>query len=181
MDTLKKNVTYTIDSKHTNVEFVVRHLMISKVRGRFAGVSGTIEVPAGSDVPSKIDVTVDVASIDTREEQRDGHLRSPDFFEVEKYPNITFASSRIEGEPSSFRIHGTLTIHGTSREVVLEAEFGGRGDDPWGNHRVGYEAHATISRKDFGMTWNQALELGGVAVGDEVKIEIAVEAYAPKG
>jgi polyisoprenoid-binding protein YceI len=182
MTTVQEKTTqiFTIDPIHTNVGFSVRHLMISKVRGHFRSVAGTIAIPAGSDLPEAVDVTIDGSSIDTREPQRDDHLRSPDFLEVATYPTLRFASSSISGSPSAFQIHGDLTIHGTTRPVVLEASFEGRATDPWGNLRAGYEAHTTISRKDFGLTWNQMLEAGGVAVGDEVRIELNVEAIAPK-
>lgn len=171
---------YAIDPAHTNVGFVVRHLMIAKVRGHFTSVSGTITLPAGSDLPEAVDVTIDGSSIDTREPQRDEHLRSADFLDVATYPTLAFRSTAIAGTPSAFEIHGDLTIHGTTRPVVLDATFEGRATDPWGNRRAGYEARTTISRKDFGLTWNQVLEAGGVAVGDEVRIEISVEAIAPK-
>ncbi len=169
---------FNIDPAHTSVGFVVRHLMITKVRGRFATVTGTISVPSGSDVPEAVDVTIDGSSIDTREPQRDEHLRSADFLDVAVHPSITFRSTKITGTPEAFKIHGDLTIHGTTRPVVLEATFEGRAKDPWGNLRAGYEANATISRKDFGLTWNQMLEAGGVAVGDEVRIELGIEAIA---
>ena len=167
---------FTVDAAHSNVEFVVRHLMISKVRGRFAGVTGSIALEPGSDVPKEIAITIDAASVDTREAQRDAHLRSADFFDVEHFPHLSYRSTRIEGTPESFRVHGDLTIRGVTREVTLEGEFEGRGNDPWGGVRAGYSAHAKLSRKDFGLLWNQALETGGVAVGDEVRIEINVEA-----
>jgi polyisoprenoid-binding protein YceI len=171
---------YAIDAAHTTVEFIVRHLMISKVRGRFGAFEGTVELMPGSDMPISIKVKIDAASIDTREEQRDNHLRSADFFDVENYSHLQFVSKRIEGTGSDFRIHGDLTIHGVTREVVLNGEFEGRGTDPWGGERVGYSASTTINRKDFGLTWNQALEVGGVMVGEEVKIELDVQAVLAK-
>lgn len=172
--------TYRIDQSHSTVEFIARHLMISKVRGRFASFQGGLEIPEGATVPTKIDVTIDANSIDTREEQRDNHLRSADFFEVEKYPALTFTSKRFEGSGNSFEVTGDLTIHGVTKEVTLEAEFEGRGNDPWGGTRVGYSAHTKINRKDFGLTWNAALEAGGVVVSDEIKIELNVEATLDK-
>ncbi len=171
---------FAVDPVHTSVGFAVRHLMIAKVRGRFTSVSGTIAVPAGSDVPTAIDVTIDASSVDTREAQRDEHLRSADFLDVANFPTITFRSSHVTGAADSFKIHGDLTIHGTTRPVVLEATFEGRANDPWGGLRAAYEAHTTINRSDFGLTWNQALEAGGFVVGDEVKIELGVEAIAQK-
>lgn len=167
---------FTLDTAHTSVEFVVRHLMISKVRGRFTDPAGTIDVPAGSDLPESLQVAIDAAGIDTREPQRDDHLRSADFFDTAKYPQITYSSNRIEGTPQAFKVYGDLTIHGVTREVVLEGSFEGRARDPWGNDRIGYTAHANLNRKDFGLNWNQALETGGVIVGEEVRIELNVEA-----
>jgi polyisoprenoid-binding protein YceI len=172
--------TYALDPAHTTAEFVVRHLMITKVRGRFTSVTGTIQVPEGSNVPDSVDVTIDAASIDTREAQRDAHLKSADFLEAEKYPQITFKSTGFDGGGDAFKVRGALTIHGVTREVVLDTTFEGRSTDPWGNDRIGYEAHTKISRKDFGLEWNQTLETGGVLVGDDVKIELNVEAIAQK-
>jgi polyisoprenoid-binding protein YceI len=171
---------FAIDPAHTTVGFAVRHLMIAKVRGRCTSVSGTIAIPPGSDLPESVDVTIDAGTIDTREPQRDDHLRSADFLDVATHPSITFRSTEISGTPQAFTIRGDLTIRGTTRPVALEAAFEGRANDPWGNLRAGYEAHTTISRKDFGLTWNQVLESGGVAVGDEVRIELNVEAVAQK-
>jgi polyisoprenoid-binding protein YceI len=172
--------TYAVDPAHTTVEFVVRHLMIAKVRGRFAGVAGTIDLEPGRDVPTAVQARIDAATIDTRESQRDAHLKSAEFFEVEKYPALEFVSTRIEGTPGEFTIHGNLSIHGVTREVALKAEFEGRAADPWGGQRIGYSASTTINRKDFGLTWNAALETGGVVVGDEVRIELNVEAVLQK-
>ncbi|HKU67744.1 MAG TPA: YceI family protein [Candidatus Baltobacteraceae bacterium] len=182
MSTLQtqEKLLYTLDKSHSTVEFVVRHLMISKVRGRFASFDGQIDLAPGSDLPEAISANIDVASIDTREEQRDAHLKSADFFEVEKYPALTFASTRVEGTPDDFKVYGNLTIHGVTKEVVLAGSFEGRGADPWGGERVGYSAHTTINRKDFGLTWNAALETGGVVVSDEVKIELNVQAVLQK-
>ncbi|HEY1975832.1 MAG TPA: YceI family protein [Candidatus Baltobacteraceae bacterium] len=177
---VEKAAFYSLDPGHTSAEFVVRHLMITRVRGRFSGVSGTIELQPGSDVPTSIQASIDTTTIDTREPQRDTHLKSADFFEVEKYPTLEFASTRIEGTPANFTIHGNLTIHGVTREVALNAEFEGHASDPWGGQRVGYRASTTINRKDYGLTWNAALETGGVVVGDEVRIELEVEAVLQK-
>jgi polyisoprenoid-binding protein YceI len=171
---------YAIDPAHSYVEFIVRHMMLAKVRGVFAALSGALEIPAGSDVPSAVNVTIETSSIDTREERRDGHLRSADFLDVAQYPQITFVSSRISGEAAAFKVQGNLTIHGVTREVTLDATFGGRGTDPRGNQRVGYDASTKISRKDFGLTWNVPLESGGVLVGDDVRIELSVEAIPQK-
>lgn len=178
MTTTASNPVYAIDAAHASVEFVVRHMMIAKVRGRFTGVTGTIAVPDGSDVPAALEVTIDPATIQTGEPQRDAHLASPDFLDAATYPALTFRSTRIAGSGPAFTVTGDLTVHGVTKPVTLEATFEGRGSDPWGNKRIGYEAHGKISRKDFGLEWNQALETGGVLVGDEVKIELAVEAIA---
>lgn len=173
---LTEKTSYSIDRAHSSVEFVVRHLMITKVRGRFGAVSGTIELEPGNDVPRSVQASIDATSIDTREPQRDAHLKSPDFFEVEKYPTLEFVSTRIEGDAGSFTIHGDLTIHGITREVALKSEFEGRTADPWGGQRIGYSASTTINRKEFGLGWNAALETGGVMVGDEVRIELEIQA-----
>ncbi|MBV8067301.1 MAG: YceI family protein [Candidatus Eremiobacteraeota bacterium] len=173
---LQEKTVYAVDPVHTTVEFIVRHLMIAKVRGRCTAFSGQIELAPGSDLPAGISATIDAGSIDTREEQRDAHLRSADFFDVEKFPQLIFESTRIDGTPQSFSIDGRLTIHGVTRDVTLNGSFGGRATDPWGGLRVGYAAHGTINRKDFGLAWNAAMETGGVVIGDEVRIELNVEA-----
>jgi polyisoprenoid-binding protein YceI len=173
---VQEKTIYTLDRAHTTVEFAVRHLMISKVRGRFTAFDGQVELASGSDLPVAISAVIDAGSIDTREEQRDAHLRSADFLEADTYPQLVFESERIEGTPEQFTIDGKLTIHGVTRDVRLSASFEGRVNDPWGGVRVGYAAHVTINRKDFGLTWNAALETGGVVVGDEVRIELNVEA-----
>jgi polyisoprenoid-binding protein YceI len=168
--------TWAVDPTHAEIGFAVRHLMISTVRGRFGAVEGKVVVDEAHPTSSKIDVTVDITSIDTRQEMRDNHLRSADFFDAENHPKLHFVSRRIEGDVTdSFRVIGDLTIRGTTHEITLDATLQGRGMDPWGNERAGFEAKAKISRAAFGLTWNQALEAGGVAVGDEVKISIDVE------
>jgi polyisoprenoid-binding protein YceI len=173
---LQEKTIYALDPAHTTVEFIVRHLMITKVRGRFTAFDGQIELAPDGDIPTSIIATIDAASIDTREEQRDGHLRSADFFEVEKFPHLIFESTRIEGTPESFTLDGKLTMRGTTRDVKLVGSFEGRATDLRGGVRVGYAAHGTINRKDFGLAWNATLETGGVVVGDEVRIELNVEA-----
>ncbi|HEX3368356.1 MAG TPA: YceI family protein [Candidatus Cybelea sp.] len=173
---LQEKSTYALDTAHTTLEFVVRHLMITKVRGRFTAFDGHVELAAGNDLPISVTATIDAGSVDTREEQRDAHLRSADFFDVEKYQKLSFESTRIDGTPDDFTIDGKLTIHGVTRDVSLAATFEGRTNDPWGGTRIGYSANTTINRKDYGLTWNAALETGGVVVGDEVRIELNVEA-----
>jgi polyisoprenoid-binding protein YceI len=170
-----------IDPAHTQVEFAVRHLMISTVRGRFSDVKGTLTVPDGDFSRAQIAVVINAASLDTREPQRDAHLRSPDFFDVEQFSTLDFRSRRVEADrrdSGKLLVVGDLTLRGVTREVTLAVTSEGRGRDPWGGERAGFSATARISRKDFGLTWNQLLETGGVAVGDEVKISIDLEIVA---
>lgn len=168
--------TWNIDPAHSEAQFTVRHMMISRVRGHFGKISGTIELDAHDLRQSSVEVTIDVSSIDTREPQRDAHLRSADFFDAETFPTITFKSRRIaDVKDDTFTIVGDLTIRGVTREVALHVASEGRGKDPWGGERAGFSATTKIRRSDFGLTWNQLLETGGVAVGDEVKISIDVE------
>jgi polyisoprenoid-binding protein YceI len=170
--------TWQLDQAHTNVEFAVKHLMIATVRGRFGNVAGTIEVDETNPLSAKVDVTIDPASIDTRQEQRDAHLRSPDFFDVAQYPSIRFVGRRIEGNSSDeFRIIGDLTIRGVTKEVAVNVTNEGEGIDPWGNLRAGFSATAKIDRREFGLTWNQALETGGVVVGNDIKLSIDAEFF----
>jgi polyisoprenoid-binding protein YceI len=169
--------TWVIDPAHSNAQFAVKHLLISTVRGRFGRVTGTITLDEQHLANSRVDVEIDTASIDTREEQRDTHLRSADFLDVEHFPTITFRSSHVEpGRGDAFRVVGDLTIRGVTRHVVLDAKRTGRGTSPWGGEVIGFEATTKINRQDFGLTWNVALEAGGVLVGDEIKITIDVEA-----
>lgn len=172
--------TWSIDPDHTQVEVAVKHMMITTVRGRFPDVRGTITVDEEDPGSSGVEVTIDAAGIDTRNEDRDAHLRSEDFLDVEEHPEITFRSTRIEGahdEPGEpFRVVGDLTIRGETREVVLDATYEGTGEDPWGGTRVGFSASTEIDRRDFGLRWNQALETGGVLVANTVKIELEVQA-----
>ncbi|MGD0050362.1 MAG: YceI family protein [Vulcanimicrobiaceae bacterium] len=174
--TTQNTQRYSIDPAHSAAEFVIRHMVIAKVRGRFRTLTGTIDVPAGADVPSTVAVEIEVDSIDTHEDQRDGHLKSPDFLDAAKYPKITFASTGVSGSGPAFKLTGDLTIHGVTHSVIIDAEYEGRGKDPWGNERIGYSGHTTINRKDYGLSWNQSLETGGVLVGEEVRIELTVEA-----
>ena len=170
--------TWQIDPMHTNVEFTVRHMMISNVKGQFQKTSGTITINGNDPASAKIDATIDATSIDTRVEKRDMHLKSPAFLDVDKFPTITFKSTKVEAEgPNKFKVTGDLTIHGVTKPVVLEVESSGPPiHDPMGNTRAGASATTTIKRSDFGLTWNQPLEAGGVMVGDEIAISIDVEA-----
>ena len=167
---------WKIDPAHSLIEFAVRHLMITTVKGRFGGVEGTVRLDEANPAAVDVDVRIDVSSIDTREPQRDAHLRSADFFETEKHPHITFTATRpISRKGSEFELAGDLTIHGVTKEVVLDVTEEGRGKDPWGGERMGFSATTKIKRSDFGLTWNQALEAGGVLVGDEIKISLDLE------
>jgi polyisoprenoid-binding protein YceI len=168
--------TWSIDPAHSHVGFGIKHLMISTVRGQFTDVKGTVAVDERDPTSAKVDITIATQSVTTGDEKRDGHLRSPDFFDVERFPAITFRSKRVEGRSGdSFRVLGDLTIRDVTREVVLDVELLGRAKDPWGNDRAAFEASTKINRGDYGLTWNAALEAGGVLVGDEVKISIESE------
>ena len=166
---------YDIDPSHSSAEFSVRHLMITNVKGRFGKVAGTVQLDAAHPETAKIDVVIDATSIDTREEKRDAHLRSPDFFDVEKYPNLTYKSTSVAKTADGWRVVGDLSMHGITKPVTLEVEdISPASKDPWGKMRVGTSAKAKLSRKDWGLAWNAALETGGFVVSDEVKISIEV-------
>lgn len=169
---------FRVDPSHTNAAFAVKHMMFTTVRGRFAEVEGELYLDASDPTRSWVKASVKVASVDTRDEQRDAHLRSADFFDAEQYPAITFDSSRVEPgeEEGTARVYGQLTIRDVTRDVVFDAELTGRGIDPWGNARVGLSASTTVNRKDFGLVWNVALESGGLLVGEQVKIDLEIQA-----
>jgi polyisoprenoid-binding protein YceI len=167
---------WTFDTSHSGISFSVRHLMISKVRGSFGKWSGTFEYDEADPTKSTIEVRIDATSIDTREEKRDGHLRSPDFFDVANHPELAFKSTAVKRDGDDYVVTGDLTIRGVTRAVDLKVESLGRGKDPWGNERVAFAAKTTINRKDFGLNWNQALETGGILVGEKVEIELDVQA-----
>lgn len=168
--------TYTIDPGHSRVGFVARHAMITKVRGSFDDFTGSAVI--GDDVTdSRVQVSIDVDSIDTRNEQRDGHLRSGDFLAIEEYPQITFASTAVRPTgPTSFEMIGDLTIKGVTNSVTVPFEFEGGALDPFGNERIGFEGSVAINRQDYGVTWNAALETGGVLVGDKITLEFEISA-----
>ena len=168
---------WVIDSSHSSAQFAVKHMMVSTVRGEFQKLSGTVKLDEKDVTKSVIDVTIDAASINTREAKRDGHLRSPDFFDVEKFPTITFKSTRIQkAKGNALKITGDLTMHGVTKSVTLDSEgISAPAKNPWGQLVRGATATGTINRKDFGLGWNKALETGGVLVGDDVKLEINVE------
>lgn len=176
--------TLEIDRSHSEVAFQVRHLL-SKVRGRFGEFSGTIQYDETNPQNSHVEVTIQARSIDTAEADRDKHLRSADFFEVDKYPTLTFTSTSVapalnavEGPQGggSYDVVGNLTVHGVTKEVTLPASFLGTAQDPWGNTKFVFEAELTLNRKDFGLTWNAALETGGFLVGDEVRVSLSIQA-----
>jgi polyisoprenoid-binding protein YceI len=169
--------TWDIDPAHTLAEFSVKHMMIATVRGRFGKVSGQIQMNEADPSLSSVEVEIDAASLDTREDRRDTHLRSADFLEVEAHPTITFRSKRVVPKGDNrYEVTGALTIRGVTREVVLTVTEEGRAKSPWGQEVVGFTADTKIDRLDYGLKWNQALETGGVLVGNEVKIHIEVEA-----
>lgn len=174
--TAPATTTWTIDASHSEAGFAVKHLMISTVRGRFAGVTGSVTFAAGDFSQAAAEVSITAASIDTREEKRDAHLRSADFFDVESFPSLAFKSRRVQAiSGDTFQLVGDLTIKDVSKEVVLNVEFEGAQKDPWGNQKSAFTATTTISRTEFGLTWNAALETGGVLVGDEIKISLDVQ------
>jgi len=168
--------TWKLDPTHTLVEFSAKHLMITTVKGRFADVEGIINIDEKTPRNSSVEATLKAVSIDTRTDQRDQHLRSGDFLNAEQYPEIKFRSTSIEGDRKEFKLTGDLTIRDVTRPVTLNVQFEGQTKDPWGGERVGFSASGKIDRRDFGLTWNQVLEAGGVAVGNEIKIGIEVEA-----
>lgn len=167
--------TWTIDASHSRVGFVARHLMIAKTRGHFTGFSGTITVPEDR-LASSVVATVDVATVTTDDANRDGHLKGADFFDVENNPTWELRSTGVKADGGDYVLLADLTIRGTTRPIEFELEFEGVTQDPWGNTKAGFTATADISRKDFGLEWNVALETGGVLVGDKVKIELEIEA-----
>ncbi len=172
-----RGTSWKIDPAHSHVEFSVRHLMISTVKGAFGDVRGTVWTDDSDAATALVDITIQVASIDTRQEQRDAHLRSADFFDVARFPTITFRSRLVEGNlrASQFRLVGDLTIRDVTRGIVLEVSSEGRLIDPWGAERAGFSARGKIDRTDFGLTWNQALEAGGLLVGNNIEISVEVE------
>jgi len=169
--------TYALDASHSQVGFAVRHLMVSKTRGRFSDFAGTIEI-GENPLDSSVEVTIQAASVDTRDEQRDGHLRSGDFFDAEAYPTLSYKSRSVRpaGKDGQYIVDGDLTIKGVTQPVPLELSYEGGTTDPWGGVRAGFSAKAELDREAFGLTWNQALETGGVVVGKKVTIEIEAEA-----
>jgi polyisoprenoid-binding protein YceI len=169
--------TWNIDPSHSTIAFSVRHMVVSKTRGRFNKWSGKLRFDAENPAASSVEVDIDPASLDTGDAQRDAHLRSPDFFDVEKHPTASFRSSKVEvaGE-DRYRVTGNLTVHGITQPVVLDVTYEGSGKDPWGGERAGFSATTTIDRKHFGLEWNKALETGGLLVGEKVELNLEIEA-----
>jgi len=173
--------TYTIDKQHSEASFQIRHLGISNVRGRFGDFDGTINIDSAKPESSSVEFTIKAASIDTGAADRDKHLRSADFFDVEKFPTITFKSTKVAPKGgNSYDVTGTLTMHGVSKEITIPVTHLGFVKDPWGNDKAGFELNTTLNRKDFGLTWNKALETGGLLVGEDVKISINLETAKKK-
>jgi polyisoprenoid-binding protein YceI len=169
--------TWNIDPSHSAVAFSVRHMVVSKTRGRFTKWSGQLRFDAEDPEISSVEVTIDPASIDTADAQRDAHLRSADFLDVEKFPTASFRSTNVEEVDSGrYRVTGDLSVHGVTKSVTLDVTYEGSGKDPWGGERAGFSGSTSIDRKDFGLRWNQALETGGVLVGDKVEITLEIEA-----
>ena len=173
-DTLPAVGTWALDPSHSSVAFSVRHLGLSKVRGRFSSFTGDVVV-ADDPTQSSVNVAIDVTSIDTRDDKRDEHLRTNDFFNAPEFPTMTFASTSVSGGGSDWQVTGDLTIRGITRQVTLDVTFEGTAPDPWGGSRAAFTATTEVDREQFGMTWNAALETGGVVVGKRVKIEIEAE------
>lgn len=169
-------MAWQIDGAHSEIQFAVRHMMISTVRGRFTSFTGTIEADEHNPTAARVHVTIDAASIDTGNTDRDNHLRSPDFLNVEQFPQITFKSTSVEqSSKSEGKLHGDLTIRDVTKPVVLDLEYAGIAKSPWGTVSAGFSATTKINRKEWGLSWNVALETGGWLVSDEIKVSIEVE------
>jgi polyisoprenoid-binding protein YceI len=168
--------TWTLDPAHTTIEFVAKHMMITTVKGRFTEFDGTIVADEADIGNSSVEVSMKAASIDTRAEQRDQHLKSPDVLDVDKYTDVTFRSTKVEGEKNHFSVTGDLTIRGVTRPITLDVTFEGTGKDPWGGTRSSFHATGKFDRRDYGLTWNVALETGGILVSNEIKIVIEAQA-----
>jgi polyisoprenoid-binding protein YceI len=168
---------WAVDTMHSSIDFSIRHMMIAKVKGSFNQFEASIEADPKDLTTADIAFSVDVASVDTRNADRDAHLRSADFFDVENHPKMTFRATKIERTgDGEYEVTGDLTIRGVTRSETFKVTFEGAGKDPWGNYKAGFSAEGTIKRSDYGLTWNAALETGGVLVGDEVKIHLEIEA-----
>ena len=169
-------MSWQIDRAHSEINFTVRHMMISKVRGSFNNFNGVINWDEENPANTTLEVEIEIASIDTREEQRDNHLKSPDFFDAEQFPIMKFKSTQVQPiDDESGKLYGDLTIRGITKPVILDVEYTGQAQSPWGTINAGFSATATINRKDWELNWNQALETGGFLVGEKIKIEIELE------
>jgi polyisoprenoid-binding protein YceI len=169
-------MAWQIDYGHSHIQFSARHMMISKVRGEFQSFSGTVNLDEANPAATTVEIAIDAASLNTRDAQRDAHLKSPDFLNAEHYPQLTFKSTRVEVTGSdSAKLHGDLTIRAVTRPVVLNVEYQGQSKSPWGSTNAGFTAQTKINRKEWGLEWNVALETGGVLVGEEVTIDIELE------
>ena len=169
-------MAWQIDNSHSHVQFSVRHMMLAKTRGEFQKFTGTVNLDETNPANSTVDIQIDASSINTRDEQRDGHLRSPDFLDAANHPYLTFKSNRVDVTSSNTaKLHGDLTIRDKTNPVTLDVEYVGKSKSPWGTENHGFEAHTKINRKDWDLTWNAALETGGVLVGEDVNIDIELE------
>jgi polyisoprenoid-binding protein YceI len=174
--TTPATTTWSIDPAHSHVGFAVKHMMISTAKGRFGIVRGTVRSDDADPAKGEVEVEIDVDSIETGEAKRDAHLKSADFFDAATFPKLTFKSTKITNvKGDAFTLTGDLTIRGVTRPIALDVTSEGRGRDPWGGERAGFSARGTLKRSDFGLTWNQALETGGLLVGDDIKIALDVE------
>lgn len=169
--------TWKIDPSHSAIAFSVRHMVVSKTRGRFTKWSGQLRFDPDDPAASSVEVDIEPGSVDTADADRDAHLRSADFFDVEKHPTASFRSTRVEDQGGDrYRVTGDLTVHGVTKPVVLDVTYEGSGKDPWGGERAGFSASASIDRKQFGLEWNKALETGGLLVGEKVELTLEIEA-----
>lgn len=176
--------SWTVDPVHSIVEFSVRHMVISKVKGRFGEFAGTVDFDGKSPAGGSVELTVQIASIDTDDEERDGHLKSPDFFDAEKNPTMTFKSKKVvmvDGKTGEFKLIGDLTMAGTTKEVTFDCEFNGVAVDPWGNTKSGFSASTVINRQEFGLTWSKTIETGGLLVGNDITIVLELELLKTEG
>ncbi|QQR88645.1 MAG: YceI family protein [Myxococcales bacterium] len=172
-----QNTNWNIDVSHSGINFSVKHMVFANVRGRFASWSGTIHMDETDLNKSSVEVEIDASSIDTGVADRDNHLRSADFLDVEQFPKLIFKSTKLEKvKDDRYQLHGKLTLHGVSKEVVLDMSYGGQAKDPWGNQRAAFTASTSLDRREFGLKWNQALEAGGLLVGERIDIELEVQA-----
>jgi len=175
-----ESARWNVDPEHSTIEFRVAHMVVSKTSGRFMDYTGFIEMDADAGTVKAIEATIKAASVNTNHEKRDAHLRSPDFFDVEKYPTITYRMKSYSKTEDGYQAVGDLTLHGVTKEILLDGHFNGVAKDPWGNTRAGFSAEGKVNRKDFGMVWNKALDNGGLVVGNQVYIKLDIECIKAK-